>query len=133
MPAAPGEFDRESPATCRRALAIVLCLASATGCAHYAIRPVPTALRDPIVQSESGVTLSMAQPADAVAACDADLRGHGVFPVLLHLENHSATDATIARESMRLSSSAGAVRPLGTSDVAERLQYAPIGRYFAWS
>ena len=34
---------------------------------------------------------------------------------------------------MRLSSPAAAYRPLGTSEVAERLQYAPLGRYCAWS
>ena len=128
----PPRFQLRRQSQRLRALGL-LCVVATTGCAHYAVRPTPTALREPIVRNESGVSLAMAQPADAMAAFDADLRRRGVFPVLLHLENRAGTSVTIARESMRLSSAAGVHRQLSSSDVAERLQYSPMARYFAWS
>lgn len=113
-------------------LVFVVTLLSA--CAHYEARPTPAVpSRQALAQAVDGVELAVAPPEDAYSAFEADWRGNGIFPLLLHVENRSEWVISSARRDLVLSTRLGICRQLSIGDVRERVGFSPAGRYFAWS
>lgn len=107
---------------------------SFAACAHYQARPTPDLQRDGAMgQTIEGVRLMVGRAEESYGAFEADLKGQGVFPLLLHYQNDSAAAVSAARRDILLTSQGVRCKQLSLGDVSERIGFSPAGRYFAWS
>jgi len=107
------------------------------GCAHYEIKPVPSFPRAGMLKnSQSGVDIYISSFEDegvAADAFDADLRGNNVFGLFVRIANHSNEEVRVSRKRMLLSCDQRFFPQMTFDNVANRLRFSPIKRYFAWS